>query len=57
MSDVGGLMYDKDAVYVNVAGSFTKGNTDGTHILQQSKYSYSLSLHSFQRLKVKESKW
>jgi ribosome biogenesis protein BMS1 len=25
MSDVGGVMYDKDAVYVNVHGSFTKG--------------------------------
>ena len=29
MSDVGGIMYDKDAVWVNVPGSFTKGNTDG----------------------------
>ncbi|WVW82380.1 hypothetical protein I302_104387 [Kwoniella bestiolae CBS 10118] len=25
MSDVGGVMYDKDAVYINVPGSFTKG--------------------------------
>ncbi|WVN85478.1 uncharacterized protein L203_100624 [Cryptococcus depauperatus CBS 7841] len=25
MSDVGGIMYDKDAVYINVPGSFTKG--------------------------------
>lgn len=25
MSDVGGVMYDKDAVYVNVPGSFTRG--------------------------------
>jgi ribosome biogenesis protein BMS1 len=25
MSDVGGVMYDKDAVYVNVPGSFSKG--------------------------------
>lgn len=24
MSDVGGIMYDKDAVYINVPGSFTK---------------------------------
>ena len=24
MSDVGGVMYDKDAVYVNVPGSFTR---------------------------------
>jgi ribosome biogenesis protein BMS1 len=30
MSDVGGVMYDKDAVWVNVPGSFTRGNTDGT---------------------------
>lgn len=29
MSDVGGVIYDKDAVYVNVPGSFTRGNTDG----------------------------
>ncbi|KAH9969460.1 hypothetical protein BC827DRAFT_1151501 [Russula dissimulans] len=28
MSDVGGLMYDKDAVWVNVPGSFTRGNRD-----------------------------
>lgn len=25
MSDVGGIMYDKDAVYVNVPGSFSRG--------------------------------
>ncbi|WVR05949.1 hypothetical protein IAU60_002976 [Kwoniella sp. DSM 27419] len=25
MSDVGGIMYDKDAVYINVPGSFSKG--------------------------------
>lgn len=24
MSDVGGVMYDKDAVYINVPGSFTR---------------------------------
>ena len=29
MSDVGGVMYDKDAVWVNVPGSFTRGNVDG----------------------------
>jgi ribosome biogenesis protein BMS1 len=29
MSDVGGVMYDKDAVWVNVPGSFTRGNMDG----------------------------
>ncbi|KAL4257508.1 Bms1-type G domain-containing protein [Pleurotus pulmonarius] len=28
MSDVGGVVYDKDAVYVNVPGSFTRGNAD-----------------------------
>ncbi|GBE85281.1 hypothetical protein BKA93DRAFT_826877 [Sparassis latifolia] len=28
MSDVGGVMYDKDAVYINIPGSFTRGNTD-----------------------------
>ncbi|PCH40312.1 GTP binding protein [Wolfiporia cocos MD-104 SS10] len=26
MSDVGGVMYDRDAVYINVPGSFTRGN-------------------------------
>lgn len=31
MSDVGGVMYDKDAVYINVPGSFTRGNADGMH--------------------------
>ncbi|RDB24452.1 Ribosome biogenesis protein bms1 [Hypsizygus marmoreus] len=28
MSDVGGVMYDKDAVWVNVPGSFTRGHGD-----------------------------
>ncbi|KAF9465720.1 GTP binding protein [Collybia nuda] len=28
MSDVGGVMYDKDAVWVNVPGNFTRGNED-----------------------------
>ncbi|TFY70335.1 hypothetical protein EVG20_g2672 [Dentipellis fragilis] len=28
MSDVGGVVYDKDAVWVNVPGNFTRGNTD-----------------------------
>lgn len=32
MSDVGGVMYDKDAVWVNVPGSFTRGNTDGKRL-------------------------
>lgn len=31
MSDVGGVMYDKDAVYINVPGSFTRGNADVPH--------------------------
>ena len=26
MSDVGGVMYDKDAVYINVEGNFTRGD-------------------------------
>ncbi|KAI0920047.1 hypothetical protein AcV5_007952 [Taiwanofungus camphoratus] len=28
MSDVGGIIYDKDAVYINVPGSFTRGNAE-----------------------------
>ncbi|KZT28903.1 DUF663-domain-containing protein [Neolentinus lepideus HHB14362 ss-1] len=28
MSDVGGVTYDKDAVWINVPGSFTRGNAD-----------------------------
>ncbi|KAI0031182.1 hypothetical protein K488DRAFT_52625 [Vararia minispora EC-137] len=28
MSDVGGVMYDKDAVWINVPGSFTRGQTN-----------------------------
>ncbi|VDC04563.1 unnamed protein product [Peniophora sp. CBMAI 1063] len=28
MSDVGGVMYDKDAVYINVPGSFSRGNNE-----------------------------
>ncbi|KAJ7645515.1 GTP binding protein [Mycena polygramma] len=28
MSDIGGVMYDKDAVWINVPGSFTRGNPD-----------------------------
>ena len=31
MSDVGGVMYDKDAVWINVPGSFTRGNADGSY--------------------------
>jgi ribosome biogenesis protein BMS1 len=29
MSDLGGLRYDKDAVWINVPGSFSRGNEDG----------------------------
>ena len=29
MSDIGGVMYDKDAVYINVPGSFSRDNADG----------------------------
>ena len=29
MSDVGGIMYDKDAVWINVPGNFSRGNADG----------------------------
>ena len=28
MSDVGGILYDKDAIYVNVLGTFTKKGVD-----------------------------
>jgi len=30
MSDVGGVIYDKDAVWINVPGSFSRGNNQGT---------------------------
>lgn len=29
MSDIGGVMYDKDAVYVNVPGTFARQNSEG----------------------------
>ncbi|KAF9235172.1 DUF663-domain-containing protein [Melanogaster broomeanus] len=29
MSDVGGVMYDKDSVWINVRGNFTRGAVDG----------------------------
>ncbi|KAG5221114.1 DUF663-domain-containing protein [Salix suchowensis] len=35
MSDVGGVVYDKDAVYVNVPGSFTRGNADASRAVPQ----------------------
>jgi len=54
MSDLGGVVYDKDAVWVNVPGSFTRGNTDGVS-------SHFLSFHGLifwtQFLKARESKW
>ncbi|KAI0345907.1 DUF663-domain-containing protein [Trametopsis cervina] len=31
MSDVGGVIYDKDAVYINVPGSFTRDNDEVPH--------------------------
>lgn len=33
MSDVGGVMYDKDAVYVNVPGTFARENNEGVWLL------------------------
>ena len=33
MSDIGGVMYDKDAVYVNVPGTFTRGKHEGMELL------------------------
>jgi ribosome biogenesis protein BMS1 len=33
MSDVGGVTYDKDAVWVNVPGSFSRGTADGNSSL------------------------
>jgi ribosome biogenesis protein BMS1 len=38
MSDIGGIAYDKDAVWINVPGSFTRGNTDGMRILYYFTY-------------------
>ncbi|KAB5589317.1 Ribosome biogenesis protein bms1 [Ceratobasidium theobromae] len=35
MSDVGGVMYDKDAVYINVPGSFTRRTEDGVDDVPQ----------------------
>ena len=54
MSDVGGIIYDKDAVYINVAGNFTRkeGEPQGTlhcsaGLFQDLQYS----------LQAKESAW
>ncbi|KAG8214778.1 hypothetical protein J3R82DRAFT_9914 [Butyriboletus roseoflavus] len=35
MSDVGGLTYDKDSVWINVPGNFTRGPTDAPHSAPQ----------------------
>ncbi|KAG8720700.1 Glycoside hydrolase 2 (Mannanase, beta-galactosidase) [Ceratobasidium sp. 394] len=35
MSDVGGVMYDKDAVYINVPGSFTRKGENGEENIPQ----------------------
>lgn len=54
MSDVGGVMYDKDAVWVNVPGSFTRGNLDGVLIVLNLEFRL---LTSCQSPKVKENRW
>jgi ribosome biogenesis protein BMS1 len=38
MSDVGGIIYDKDAVWINVPGSFSRGNPDGICNLSRLRY-------------------
>lgn len=48
MSDVGGVVYDKDAVYINVPGSFTRGNADGMCSFR-TIFDYSYPLHSSSR--------
>ncbi|KAI9568344.1 hypothetical protein HD554DRAFT_2099654 [Boletus coccyginus] len=35
MSDVGGLMYDKDSVWINVPGNFTRAPADAPHLVPQ----------------------
>ncbi|KAF8133419.1 DUF663-domain-containing protein [Boletus edulis] len=35
MSDVGGLMYDKDSVWINVPGNFTRGPADASQSVPQ----------------------
>ena len=42
MSDVGGVMYDRDAVYINVPGSFTRGNHNGKFKFKA--FSFSISV-------------
>jgi ribosome biogenesis protein BMS1 len=33
MSDIGGIIYDKDAVYINVPGSFSQKHSDGKIVI------------------------
>lgn len=40
MSDVGGVMYDKDSVWINVPGNFTRGPDSGLFITE---YNHSLT--------------
>lgn len=40
MSDVGSVMYDKDAVWINVPGNFTRGSTDGKVLLELPRHQY-----------------
>lgn len=40
MSDVGSVMYDKDAVWINVPGNFTRGSTDGKTLLDLRGHQY-----------------
>lgn len=53
MSDVGGVMYDKDAVWINVPGNFTRGATDGKNLHPALKTGVTRS--QFHR--VTENKW
>jgi ribosome biogenesis protein BMS1 len=59
MSDVGGVMYDKDAVWVNVPGSFSKGNTDGRWMgsTKDRMNMFFTSLRMIQFLKEKANRW
>lgn len=58
MSDVGGVMYDKDAVWVNVPGSFSRGANDGAYF----SYTFlclvsSENLSQSRKVKVNEWSW
>lgn len=46
MSDVGGVMYDKDAVYVNVPGTFSRENIEGVYHSRLSPASVTMSSRS-----------